>query len=130
MQCLHSSGWVHRDLKPTNIGIISLEPPRAIVLDLGQACQLPASSSSGIPPTPGKLGTVGYLAPEMESRPYTAAVDIWAAGVVAHELFLGSHPWPMSNNPWRSDRNPNMGEALAKYNRTLKKLSANPKRRY
>lgn len=111
--CLHSTGWVHRDIKPANLGVVSLEPPRAVILDLGQAYHFPVphdydsddlSNGVGIPPEPGHVGTRGYIAPEMEVKPYSTAVDIWAAGLVAHEVFLGSHPFrsiSRNGNPWR-----------------------------
>lgn len=128
LACLHSLHWVHRDIKPTNLGVVSLAPPRAIILDLGQACYFrPSGSSSGIPQQPDCCGTVHYLAPEMEKKPYTAAVDIWAAGLVAHELFFGFHPWRMSVNPWRPDRNPRMQETVATYHSRLDHLGQQPK---
>ncbi|MCJ1245673.1 hypothetical protein MMC30_002877 [Trapelia coarctata] len=65
----------------------------------------------------------------MESKPYAAAVDIWAAGVVAHEVFLGFHAWEMSVNPWRSDKNPRIKETLNVYNSRLEDLNGKPEER-
>ena len=115
LACLHSFGWVHRDIKPANLGVISLAPPRAVILDLGHAfyCgpQSPDPDDSSqenapIPPSPDQYGTPAYIAPEMERKNYGPAVDIWAAGLVAYELFVGPHPFKSRGvNPWRQDKN-------------------------
>lgn len=52
------------------------------------------------------VGTLGYMAPEMQSRQgtnmaltsYSFAVDIWAIGVIALELLLGRHPFPTATS--------------------------------
>ena len=115
--CLHDQGWVHRDLKPTNLGVVSMEPPKAVILDLGQAHHIEASEAQlGIQPTPGGLGTVWYLAPAMELRPYNARVDMWAFGLIAIEVMTGFHPWKMSVNPWRPEKNPQYKHTMTYYN--------------
>jgi serine/threonine protein kinase len=44
---------------------------------------------------PGTVGTIPYLAPEMEDARYGHSVDIWASGVVGLLLFVtdGSLEW-------------------------------------
>lgn len=34
---LHVKGLMHRDIKPANIAVVSRNPPRAVILDLGSA---------------------------------------------------------------------------------------------
>lgn len=38
-------------------------------------------------------GTIAYKAPEMFSGGYTQLIDIWAVGVIAYELVIGSLPF-------------------------------------
>ena len=84
MAALHIKGFIHRDLKPDNIGLKTRDPPHALIFDFGQAIQTDAL----VDPQPGQIGTVSYLAPEMESRRYDNKVDIWAFAVVALQVLL------------------------------------------
>ena len=54
-----------------------------------------------ISPTPGRGGTIWYLAPEREMQGYNHSVDIWAMGTMGYELSYGYVPWKFSLNPWR-----------------------------
>ncbi|KAL0258126.1 hypothetical protein SLS55_007298 [Diplodia seriata] len=101
---LHAHGFIHRDIKPANIGIVSMPPisfspssshphslaaPRVVILDFGHAIHAPRAS-----PRPGAVGTVPYLAPEMERAAYGPGVDVWALGVVGWQLFVDKAlPW-------------------------------------
>ncbi len=98
LQFLHANHWLHGDIKPQNIGIIGA-PPRAVLLDLGSAMRLELDAL--IPPTPGRGGTIWYLAPEREMQAYNHLVDVWAMGTMGYELTYGYLPWKFSLNPWR-----------------------------
>jgi serine/threonine protein kinase len=91
--------WIHRDIKPDNIGVSS---QGAVLLDLGPSVSVPVPPQ-GYDPTPGRGGTVGYLAPEIEMHRHGvgAVVDIWALGVCAYMLFgkQQQHPWLHKVNP-------------------------------
>ena len=100
-KALHEQGWLHGDLKPPNIGVIGT-PPRAVLLDIGHATHLKLGST--LPPTPGRGGTVDYIAPEREMENYDHTVDVWSLGVIGYELMYGYHPWRMALNPWRNDK--------------------------
>lgn len=123
LKWLHSHRLVHRDIKVVNIGI-SLDPLHVSILDLGTVCKLDDSTDL-IAPSPGQLGTVHYLAPEMELEDYDGKVDIWASGIVGCEIFLGYHPWPLSVNPWRSDKNPKLDDYKARHSQFLQSLKQN-----
>ncbi len=123
---LHPPGWVHRDIKPVNLGVVSIDPPKAVILDLGQIYRTDSidSSQAEILPRPGQIGTVMYLAPEMEHKPYNDRVDIFALGIVSHELIYGFHPWRTSVNPWPRDKTSLTHPTLPKFHVTMKKLGA------
>ena len=103
LQTMHHGGWMHRDLKLSNIGLVGI-PARAILLDNGTSARL--SPGTKIKPSPGFLGTVGYLAPERELESYDHSIDIWAMGIVLYYLTYNDSPWGMSLNPWRDPKDP------------------------
>jgi serine/threonine-protein kinase len=82
----HDRGLIHRDVKPENL--IVFADGRLRLCDFGLATPQHRVSS-------GTSGTVGYLAPEQaHGRPSTAS-DVFAAGLVIHELLTGQLPsWP------------------------------------
>lgn len=80
---LHNSGYLHLDLKPSNVVI---DCGRAIVIDLSIA-RKPGRG------TPG-LGTWQYLAPEQAlGRRLDAAADVWGVGAVLFETLTGHAPF-------------------------------------
>ncbi|KAI0968947.1 kinase-like domain-containing protein [Xylaria arbuscula] len=104
LQDMHKGGWVHRDLKPSNIGVVG-QPHRAVLLDLGTSEHIQQDGS--IFPAEGCIGTLNYIAPEMERRNYNHSVDIWSMGVILYYLTYGYHPWEMAENPWSPSQNDN-----------------------
>jgi serine/threonine protein kinase len=89
---LHAAGVIHRDLKPSNV-ILEEEGSRlnVAVMDFGLARFQEAEKTllgSGM-----IAGTPGYMAPELLSggRP-TKATDIYALGIVLHQVLTGERP--------------------------------------
>ncbi|MFD5513256.1 serine/threonine-protein kinase [Streptomyces sp. NPDC127051] len=90
---LHGAGWVHADLKPENVLIG--EDGSVKLSDFGLAAELTTGTHGHGPP----MGTLDYLPPErwraplgelgVEIRP---SADIWALGIVIHEVFASGAP--------------------------------------
>lgn len=89
----HTSLVVHRDLKPSNI-LVDREG-RVRLLDFGIATLLDAASGEAQrrTQTGARALTPRYAAPEqLEGGPVTTATDVYALGVLLHELLTGEHP--------------------------------------
>jgi serine/threonine-protein kinase len=87
----HDKGVVHRDLKPGNIMLDG--QGRLRITDFGLAGV--AGEVKDI-----RSGTRGYMAPEQQSgRDVTARSDIYALGVVLHEIFTGKRPSADASHP-------------------------------
>jgi serine/threonine-protein kinase len=92
----HQRGVIHGDLKSSNIMIGS--DGRVKVLDFGLAVRVEARSadadSTCPPPSSGCAGTVPYMAPErLRGHAPDVRSDIWALGVVLHEMLVGFCPF-------------------------------------
>ncbi len=97
LDAAHRAGLVHRDIKPSNLMVT--EDATIRVLDLGIVAEIAerdAPVASGGPirvPGTAPLGTPSYMAPEQE-RPGRVGpeADVYALGVVLHEVLAGRRP--------------------------------------
>jgi tetratricopeptide (TPR) repeat protein len=88
----HRRGIVHRDIKPENL---MFDTEGAIkVMDFGLAR---AAQASRLTMTGTTLGTAAYMAPESTRGAIGAPADVFALGVVLHEMLAGSLPFPGEN---------------------------------
>ena len=84
LAAIHAAGIVHRDLTPQNL--LRMGDGRVVVSDFGLATD--ASESTSV-----HGGTVAYMAPEVVRGGNSSfASDIWALGVVIHEMVFGTKP--------------------------------------
>ena len=103
----HEHGIVHRDLKSANVVVT---PESSVkVLDFGLAKHLERDPEGAMQTQEGSerstlttgmtqpgvvMGTPGYMAPEvLVGQPADERADIWALGVILHEMATGTLPF-------------------------------------
>jgi len=82
----HAAGFVHRDVKPSNI---LLEGDQVYLSDFGIA----ALTSELGRYTTGSIGTAEYMAPEQSRGDVDHRADLYALGCVAFQAVTGSSPF-------------------------------------
>ena len=87
---LHGRSICHRDVKPENI-LVDCQTKVLKICDLGSAKILDKNNSST-----SYICTRFYRAPELlcESTCYSYKIDVWSAGCVVAEMFLGRPIFP------------------------------------
>ena len=98
LEAAHTRGIVHRDLKPENLFLT--RDRRLKILDFGIAKRVSGSDTATIAAAESLtvtgmiVGTVGYMAPEqLLGENIDARADIFALGVVLHEMLTGTPPF-------------------------------------
>jgi serine/threonine protein kinase len=109
LAALHAHGIVHRDLKPANV-ILHAPPgaderarPVCKIIDLGISKASAAAADpvlfATLTATGQVLGTPEYMSHEqaLGERDVDARTDVWALGVVLHEMLTGRRPFEGAN---------------------------------
>jgi hypothetical protein len=86
----HARGIIHRDIKPANIVLDAAGSPKLTDFDLVRAGDTTGGTRTGA------LGTFGYAAPELLSRPQDAdaRADVYGLGMTAIFALFGADPPP------------------------------------
>jgi len=89
LKAAHSKGIVHRDVKPGNVMVSPSGQVR--IMDFGLAGRFEPVSAEDRAAT---SGTVAYMSPEqLRGERADTRSDIWALGVVLHEMLTGKRPF-------------------------------------
>ena len=92
LAAIHAGGVIHRDIKPNNAMLDRRGSDIHVwITDFGLARLF--ESEMTLPSTSAVAGTPGYIAPELlKGHPPSQASDVFALGVVMHEIFTREKP--------------------------------------
>ncbi len=85
LKYLHAHNIVHRDLKPANV-LVQDGIPRLTDFGLSRVLLAPHH-------TLNPAGSPEYMSPEAIKGDLSDQSDLWSAGIVLHELLVGSRPY-------------------------------------
>lgn len=106
---LHNAGWLHNDIKPSNILLDGFMPnhadnssitPDLLLIDfaLAEAINDDIAQNSDKNSTGDSAGTPAYLAPERwQGQGATLQSDIYAFGIMMYEILTGERPFNIDN---------------------------------
>ncbi|EKE37169.1 hypothetical protein ENUP19_0040G0021 [Entamoeba nuttalli] len=85
LEYIHKQGFIHRDIKTTNIMLDGNYNVK--IIDFGLVVRINSNPSN-------RAGSKSYMAPEVIKQiPYNEKVDVWSIGCVAQELFETQPPY-------------------------------------
>jgi len=140
LRAAHVTGIVHRDLKPANIMVRFDGYVKVLDFGLAKRFALTEEGTTADLSLPGQVvGTIAYMSPEqIQGHDVGPASDLFAFGVILHEMLTGEHPWPRNAAPvdtlhaiLHDDPPPIHAASLARWARIVEKLlRKDPAQRY
>ena len=95
---LHSRGFIHKDVKPSNI-LVNIDTRDLWLAGFGIASRLPRERRAPGPPEI-IAGTLAYMAPEQTgrmNRSIDARSDLYSLGITLYEMLTGTLPFTASD---------------------------------
>jgi serine/threonine-protein kinase len=90
----HSTGLMHRDIKPGNVMIAAGQPEHCYLTDFGLS-KNPSSDSIALTAQGEFVGTIDYTAPELVlGKKADARLDVYSLGCLFYECLAGEPPFP------------------------------------
>ena len=100
LDAAHNAGILHRDNKPANIFVTANGHAKILDFGIAKTGATSASAAAGQPTiasltsTGEMVGTGAYMSPEqVRGEPLDARSDLFALGIVLHEMVTGTHPF-------------------------------------
>jgi len=83
----HGKGVMHKDIKLDNVMLCSVEPPQAVVIDVGLAEIFPPNEANSFR-SEIRAGCKSTMAPEVLMENFSCKCDVWSLGCCLYGLLM------------------------------------------